>query len=203
MNTTAQTLTTVLASTLLAGCYAQVQDSSVSLTQTEICGGSSQCIGGGINLGVLSTLIPPVPINLGDSGILTESQSKQGPVTFNGNLTLNQIVLTMDPTSVAAGANFSKIQTVQAYAALNGDTCSNPSGNSNCRSIASFDSPTGPPAPGTTLVLTGDPSVNLLDVTNGGHQLSVVVNAKGNAPAGTWNASLELDMGISARASFP
>jgi hypothetical protein len=200
MKKTVTALAIVLASTAAIGCYVQVEESSASLSQTAICGATSTCIGGGVPLTLVDQFIPPISVPLGNT-LLTRSQSKQGPVTFDGTLTLQQAVFSMDQASVAAHADFSKIQTIDVWAALKNDTCAAPANNPNCVTIASYN---GSPAAGTSLVLSGDPNVNLLNVMSSGNQIWVVVRGTGTAPAPpTWNADLDLVIGISARASYP
>jgi hypothetical protein len=189
----------LLASAALTGCYAQIEDGTVSLTHQLCTAGSGNCLpGSGVPL-ALANLVPPFDIDLGDSGVLNHSETTQGPVKFKTVLALNRVVLTTD----TIGASFDQVSLVNLVAVLNGDSsCANPS---NCPVIARYDvSSDGPAA--QTLVLESD-GLNLLDVTNGSRTLSLLVKATGFAPnppvPGTWNASAEFVLSLKSRASYP
>jgi hypothetical protein len=186
-----------LALTALAGCYAQVEDTDVSYTQTQVCG-TTNCPGGNAPLTLISNFIPTFTIALGDSGVLTSSQSSQGPITFTGSVILNQAIVTM---TTPANGDFSGIRTVDLRAAIGTDNCAQLS--ATCKSIASYDFARDGAAT-QKLVLKGA-GANLLDFASGtNHQIKLSAKATGNAPAApTWNADAELDMAIKARGTFP
>ena len=186
----------LLALTTLAGCYAQIEDTDVSYVQSNVCGTPSTCLANNASLTLDSDFVPPITVNLGDSGLLTSSQSQQGPINFNGNLTLNQAVLTM-----TTAGNFNGVRSIDLRAALgDDDTCAALS--ANCKSIATYDSARDGTA-NQMLVVKGA-GVKLLDLASGRHQLTIVARATGNAPSvPTWNGDLELNMSIKTRGSFP
>ncbi len=186
----------LLALTVLAGCYAQIEDTDVAYVQSDVCGTPSTCLGNNTALTLASDFVPKITVNLGDSGLLTSSQSKQGPLTFNGSLILNQAILTM--TTPTAG-NFNGIRSIDLRAALGNDTCAALS--ANCKSIATYDS-TRDGTANQMLVVKGS-GVNLLDLTDA-HQLTIFARGTGNAPSvPSWNGNLDLNMSIKARGSFP
>ncbi len=188
----------LLALPLLAGCYAQVEDSSIILTQTQICNTAPGCAGNSTPLTLTSNFIPKILFDLGDSGLLTSSESKQGPLTFDTSFVLNKATVTMTTAS-----NFSGVRTVDLRAALSTGTGTDPCAviSPTCKSIASYDSTRDGPAT-QTLVMKGS-GVNLLDFQNAMHQVTIVARATGNAPAApTWNADLEVDVAIKSRGSF-
>jgi len=185
-----------LALTALAGCYAQVEDPDVSYSQTRVRG-SSNCPGGNAPLTLVSNFIPSFTIALGDSGVLTSSQSSQGPITFNGSVILSQATVTM----TTANADFSGIRTVDLRAAIGTDNCAQLS--ATCKSIASYDFARDGAAT-QKLILKGV-GANLLDFATGpNHEIKLSARATGNAPAAaTWNADAELHLAIKARGTFP
>jgi hypothetical protein len=186
-----------LALTALAGCYAQVEDTDVSFSQTRVCG-TTNCPGGNAPLTLTSNFIPAFTIELGNSGVLTSSQSSQGPITFNGSMLLNQAIVTM---TTPPNGDFSGVRTVDLRAAIGTDNCAQLS--ATCKSIASYDF-TRDGAATQKLVLKGS-GANLLDFASGPkNQIKLSAKATGNAPAApTWNADAELNMSIKARGSFP
>jgi len=188
----------LLASTALAGCYAEIEDGSVSYRQTNVCGTPSVCTGNGMPLSLSSVFIPPVNVNLGDSGVLTSSESKQGPITFNGSLILNKVTITV--TTPQTG-DFSGITSVDLRAALNGNNCAQI--GDNCKSVASYDSTRDGPAT-RTLVINGV-GANLLDFASGNNKtVRIIPKATGNAPAPvSWNGDIDMNTAIKARGSFP
>lgn len=185
----------LLASVTLTGCYVQVEDSNVSLTH-QLCAAGVDCLpGGGTDL-VLGDLIPPFNVDLGDSGILNNSETTEGPIKFKTELMLNQMVVTTPTT----GASFDQVAVAYLQAVLNGDTgCVTPS---NCVTIAGYDASTDGPA--DQIVVFKSSGVNLLDVTDGSHTLSLMVKANGRTPApATWTASAEFGLSLKSRASYP
>jgi hypothetical protein len=186
-----------LALTALSGCYAQVEDTDVSFVQTRVCG-NTNCPGGNAPLTLTSNFIPAFTLELGDSGVLTSSQSKQGPITFNGSILLIQAIVTM---TTPPNADFSGVRTVDLRAAIGTDNCAQLS--PTCKSIASYDFARDGAAT-QKLVLKGV-GANLLDFASGpNHQIKLSAKATGNAPAApAWNADAELNMSIKARGTFP
>ncbi len=181
----------------LAGCYAQVEDTDVAYLQSNVCGTPPTCPGNNTALNFGTVLVPPFATDLGNAGLLTSSESKQGPLTFRGGMLLNQTVVTM---TTPADGNFNGLRTVDLRAAVGNDNCAQLS--ATCRSVGSFDSGRDGVAQ-QRLVLRGT-NVNLLEIAGPSKRLTIYVRATGNAPTPpTWNADLELDLAISTRASFP
>jgi len=181
----------------LGGCYAQLEDTDVAYVQSSICGPAQGCVGNNILINPGSNFTPPIPFDLGSAGLLTNSVSKQGPITFHGGVLLNQAVVVM--TTPDSG-NFNGLRTVEVLAAVGNDNCAQVS--PKCNSLAIYDS-TRDGVAQRRLVLKGN-GVNLSDLAGPSGRLSVYVRAAGNAPAvPTWNADLELDLAIKARGGFP
>ncbi len=182
----------------LGGCYAQLEDTDVAYVRSSICGPAPGCVGNNIPINPASNFTPPIEFDLGNAGLLTNSVSKQGPITFHGGVLLNQAVVAM--TTPDSG-NFNGLRTVEVRAAASGNTnCAQIS--STCKSLAIYDSSRDGVAQ-KSLVLKGN-AVNLSDLAGPSNRLSVYVRATGNAPAvATWNADLELDLAIKARGDFP
>ncbi|HXN42038.1 MAG TPA: hypothetical protein VN918_09635 [Myxococcaceae bacterium] len=197
MNRSMISRASILALTALAGCYAQVEDTNVSYSQTRVCGAATNCPGGNAPLTLISNFIPSFTISLGDSGVLTSSQSSQGPITFNGSVILNEAIVTM----TTANADFSGIRTVDLRAAIGTDNCAQLS--ATCKSVASYDFARDGAA-NQKLILKGS-GANLLDFASGtNHDVKLSAKATGNAPAtATWNADAELSLSIKARGTFP
>ncbi len=181
----------------LAGCYAQVEDTDVAYLQSGVCDPAPGCPGNNMPLNVASNFTPPVAVDLGNAGLLTSSESKQGPITFNGGLFLNQAVVAM---TTPDNGNFNGLRTVDVRAAVGNDNCAQLS--ATCKSVASYDSSRDGVAQ-KRLVLRGT-GLNLSDLAGPSRRMTVYVRATGNAPAvPTWNADLELDLAMKARGSFP
>jgi hypothetical protein len=187
----------LLCLTALSGCYAEIEDSDVSFTETNVCG-TGNCTGNGAMLTLSSVFIPPVNVNLGDAGVFTSSHSKQGPITFDGSLVINKATVTL--TTPQTG-DFSGIRSVDLRASLNGNNCAQIS--DNCKSIATYDFTRDGPVT-RTLVIKGT-GANLLDFASGNSKtITVLAKATGNAPAPlTWNADIDMNTAIKARGSFP
>jgi hypothetical protein len=183
-----------LALTVLTGCYAQVEDTSIVLARSQICGTPPTCVGSNTPISLTSDFIPRMQIDLGHSGLLTSAQSKQGPLTFETSFILNKATISMTSAS-----DFSGVKTLDFRAVLGNDNCAIIS--ATCQSIATYDSARDGPA-GSTLVVKGS-DVNLLDFQNANNQVTVVGRGTGNAPAApTWQADVEMDIAIKGRGSF-
>jgi hypothetical protein len=182
---------------LVAGCYAQVDDSSVSLTQNLCTPASSRCLPGASAPLALADLVPPFDVNLGNSTLLSSGSTSAGPVTLTSNLTVNQAVFTV--LAPIPGADFSGVSHVELRAVLNGDTSCTTA--ADCVVLAVYDRGSGAAA-GETLTLAGT-GVNLLTFASGSNEIQFVVRANGTAPTPTlWSASATLDMALSARGTF-
>jgi len=191
-------LSALLALTL-AGCYAQVDDQSVSLIHDFCTPATNPCIPGASVDVSLASLVPSqdLTVDLGSSDLLSTGTTKAGPITLTSSLVVNKAVFSiLGP----AGADFSQVTFVELLAVTNNDDACTVA--SDCTTIANYDATTDGPA-GTTIVLKGT-GVSVIGLAGNSHQLSLKVNAKGYAPAPTlWAGSLDLDMGLSARGDYP
>jgi hypothetical protein len=182
---------------VLSGCYVQFEDTDVSYRKESVCGTPSSCPSHSQALTFASHFMPMVPVELGNSGLLTNSESKQGPVTFNGSMLVNQLVLTM---TTPADGSFSGLRAVELRAAIGKDTCAQLS--ATCPSLASYDSARDGVAD-KKLVLKGS-GANLLDIAGPEKRLALLMRAVGNAPASpSWNGDLELSVLVKSRGGFP
>jgi len=184
------------------GCYAQLDNSSITMTHS-LCSGGSNCIPGGpgvplsvIQIGGQNTFNVP----FGDQPLLQHANSL-GPVSVNSSLLLNDAAFVMK----TAGASFSGVDSITLLAALQppatpgADPCATAS---NCVAIASYDK-TRDGAADQQLVLKGNGAdlLNYINATT--HDLIVQIQASGFAPNTSWNADVAMDMALTARANFP
>jgi len=103
-------------------------------------------------------------------------------------------VLTITPPSTA---NFDGLDSV-TLAVQSGSTTT---------TIATYTKDPAAQSPITTLVLRGDPNVELLDFTTpgstGGKQLTVTVSATGTLPTSNWTADVDMDLHLKVTAGWP
>jgi len=195
-NVFSRRLCVIALSTALTGCYAQVEDSSVSFVHSNVGNCSPEdtpCIPGLPPVAALSDLVPHFTVDIGDLGPLTNSQSKQGPVTFNTSLILNQALISM----VNSGsASFDGINELQLLAAPAGTSTCSPG---TCVLVAQYTRD----AVGVTQLALAGHGANLLDIMGQTHQLEVFLKFTGTPPTVNWNASLDLDLAIKTRANLP
>ena len=191
---------------LLGGCFAQIEDSSVSLTQPLCPTATSNCIpGAGQPLSVIrANGTNTVTIPLGDQNFF-KPETSLGPTKLVSKLVLNQATLDM----LTAGSDFSGVTEMTILSAPrestgpSDDPCA--PGSPPCTVLASYLQ-TGPPA-GQQLILKGAGAdvISLIDQTK--HQLVIQVRGKGSAPGSIasplWNANLTVDMALKARVTFP
>ncbi len=196
----------VLLPLLLAGCFAQIEDSSVSLTQPLCPSATSNCIpGAGQPLSVIrANGTNTVTVPLGDQNFF-KPETSLGPTKLVSKLVLNQATLDM----LTAGSDFSGVTEMTILSAPrestgpSDDPCA--PGSPPCTILASFIQ-AGAPA-GQQLILKGAGAdvIALIDQTK--HQLVIQVRAKGSAPGSVsapfWNANLTVDMALRARVNFP
>jgi len=186
----------------LLGCFAQLENPSITMTHS-LCTGGSNCIPGGpgvplsvIQIGGSNSFT----IGFGDQPLLKPSNSL-GPATMNSSLLLNDAAFQMTTT----GADFSQVQTVNLMAAINppnpagSDPCATPS---NCVAIASYNQSTDGVAT-QRLVLRGNGSDLLTYINATTHDLIIQIQATGFAPNTAWNADVSMDMAMKSRANFP
>lgn len=190
----------------LSGCYAQIEDSSVSITRPICDPATPNCIpGGGVPLNFIqasgrNTLKVP----LGNQDFI-KPQLAVGPTKLTSHLVLNQAVVDMK----TAGADFKGITQATIFSAprestgTNDDPCA---ASTVCPMLASYDQATGGVADQQLVMKgTGTDLIPLIDQVN--HQLIIEVRAKGNGPGGPailqWGANITFDMGLSARVNYP
>lgn len=192
---------------LLAGCFAQIEDSSVSLTQPLCPSSTSNCIpGAGQPFSVVKANgTNTVTVPLGDQNFF-KPQTDLGPTKLVSKLVLNQATLDM----LTAGSDFSGITEMTILSAPrestgpSDDPCA--AGSPPCPVLASYVRGGGPAA-GQQLILKGAGAdvIALIDQTK--HQLVIEVQGKGAAPGSLaspfWNANLTVDMALKARVNFP
>jgi len=192
---------------LLAGCFAQIEDSSVSLTQPLCSSATSDCIpGAGQPLSVVrANGTNTVTVPLGDQNFF-KPETSLGPTKLVSKLVLNQATLDI----LTAGSDFSGVTEMTILSAPrestgpSDDPCA-PGSSPSCTTLASYTQ-AGSPA-GKQLILKGAGAdvISLIDQTK--HQLVIQVRGKGSAPgsisAPLWNANLTVDLALKARVNFP
>ncbi len=195
----------LLLATLL-GCYAQVEDGSISITHTLCTPRNSNCIPGAGPLAIIQVNGENTfTANFGDQPLLKPSTSL-GPTTLTTVLILNQATITM----ITQGVDLSGIQSATLYAVhpgvCTGTTCAtiDPCATtSNCTVVATYTQPNPPPAQVPEVVLKGSAKdlVPLIDQAT--HSLTMEIAISGSAPSNPWNADVAMDMSLKSRASFP
>jgi hypothetical protein len=179
----------------LAGCYAEVEDQSVSITRA-CTPTTTDCTFQGVPT-ALQALLPlslssgsaDFGVDLGDSDFL-RPEKELGPLLVHGVLAVNQVVV-----ATQDGVALDGIETLQVTL-LEHAGC-----DASCQStpVATYHRPAaGPPDP-TRLVLTGNPDANLLQY---GSKLAVRLEASGRVPAVSWKVDLTIDGRFKARADW-
>jgi hypothetical protein len=193
----------LLAALLLAGCFAQLEAQSVTVSR-PLCNGAPCVPGGGANLNAAlqASGYNTIKVSFGDQPLLKSSTSV-GPATVSTSLLLNQAQF--DITS--AGGNFQQVTSLTLLAAPRMSTGSgdDPCAGATpaCPTLAAYSQATDGTA-NQTLVLkgTGSDLVALIDSTT--HELIVEITASGNAPGtALWDADVSMDMALKSRANIP
>jgi len=186
----------------LLGCFVQVENPNLALTQS-LCSGGSNCVPG---FGAPLNLIQvngqnSFTVDFGDQPLLKPS-SDLGPAKLNSSLLLNGGAFDMR----TAGADFSGVSSINVLAALQppstpgADPCQPAS---NCTVIATYNSATDGAA-NQHLALKGNGSDLLTFINATTHQLILQIQAQGTAPSPpAWNADVSMDMALTSRAKFP
>src|SRR5882672_7380441 len=193
----------LLAALLVAGCFAQLEDQSVTVTR-PLCNGAPCVPGGGANLNAAlqASGYNTFKISFGDQPLLTSSTSV-GPATVTTSLLLNQAQFNM----TTAGGNFQQVKSFTLLAAPamssggNPDPCAPPA--PTCPTLATYTQATDGTA-NQTLVLkgTGADLIPLINATT--HELIIEITATGQAPSpAVWDANASMDMALKARANLP
>jgi|GraSoiStandDraft_52_1057288.scaffolds.fasta_scaffold191516_1 hypothetical protein len=189
----------------LLGCFAQLEDQSVTIKHS-LCGASGpDCVpGSGASLTIVQVSgSNTFTVNFGDQPLFKPSTAL-GPATLNTSLLINQAAF--DMTTTGSGADFSGVNTAQVLAAPRqstgpgDDPCATPA---NCPVLAAYNKATDGAAT-RHLALKGNGSdiVKLIDQTT--HQIIIEITASGTAPTpALWNADVSMDMGLNSRANFP
>ena len=189
----------------LLGCFAQLEDQSVTIKHS-LCGASGpDCVpGSGASLTIVQVSgSNTFTVNFGDQPLFKPSTAL-GPATLNTSLLINQAAF--DMTTTGSGADFSGVNTAQVLAAPRqstgpgDDPCAAPA---NCPVLAIYNKATDGAAT-RHLALKGNGSdiVKLIDQTT--HQIIIEITASGTAPTpALWNADVSMDMGLNSRANFP
>ena len=197
----------IVAGLALAGCFAQFEDASVTVTRPICDAATPDCIVGG---GVAFSKVQAAGRNtfkvpLGDQSLF-KPKTTLGPTTLTTKLLVNQVFLDM----TTAGDDFkgvTKFSLVVAPRESTGpgdDPCATAS--PTCPVLATYDSAQQGQAD-RHLVLKGSgvDAINLID--QGNHQLIVEILAVGTAPGSLsspfWGANISVDMSLTARANFP
>jgi hypothetical protein len=193
-----------LLAAVLTGCFAQLEDQSVTLSR-PLCNGAP-CVPG--NSASLNTVLQAsgyntIKVSFGDQPLLKSSTSI-GPATVTTSLVLNQAQMNLKP----AGGNFSQVNSLSLLAAprmSNGTPGDDPCAGAipACPTLAVYTQATDGIA-NQSIVLKGNGSdlVALIDATT--HELIIEIRATGNAPSDTvWDADVAMDMALKARANIP
>jgi hypothetical protein len=188
--------------TPLMGCYAQLENPSVTMTH-PLCPAGTDCVPGGssslsvIQVSGTNTFV----VDFGDQPLL-QSSSEIGPATVKTSLILNQALFDM----TTSGADFTGVNTIQLLSAPRestgpgDDPCAPPT---SCPILAAYDSSTDGTA-NQRIVLRGNGSdlISLIDPTT--HRLVIEIQASGQAPSPPlWSADVSMDMALTSRADFP
>lgn len=187
----------------LLGCFAQLEDQSVTIKHS-LCGASGpDCVpGNGASLTIVQVSgSNTFTVNFGDQPLLKPSTAL-GPATLNTSLLVNQAAFDM----ITAGADFSGVNTAQVLraprqsAGPGDDPCA---GTANCPVLATYDKATdGAATRHLALKGIGSDIVKLIDPTT--HQIIIEIIASGTAPSpALWNADVSMDMGLNSRVNFP
>ena len=196
----------LLVALALAGCYAQLEEPSVSVTRPICDAATPNCIvGAGLPLDTIQASgRNTFKIPLGNQDLF-KPETALGPTKLTSHLILNQAVLVMTTDGVDFNG-FIEAQVLSAPQEATStipDPCAAPT---VCRVLAKFDRQTQGPAD-RRLVLkgTGTDLIPLIDQVN--HQVIIEIHVKGTAPGSAaipqWGADITIDMGLSARANYP
>jgi hypothetical protein len=191
-----------LLAALLTGCFAQLEDRSVTISR-PLCSGAP-CVPGGsgvdLNTALRASGYNTVRLSFGDQPLLKSSTSV-GPATLSTSLVLNHAQFAMK-----TAGDFSQVQSLTLLAAKamssgGNDPCLG--ATPACPTLATYTQATDGIAT-QTLVLkgTGIDLIPLIDPTT--HDLIIEIRATGNAPGtAVWDADASMDMYFKSRANIP
>src|SRR3954468_2984618 len=119
----------------LLGCYAEVDNPSISLSH-NLCGGTTNCMPGGVPLSLIQISGQNTfSVDFGDQPLLQPSTGL-GPATLKTSLILNGASVQLQSS---ASGNFNQVTRISLLNAPSATTDCSASGN-NCTLLADFDS---------------------------------------------------------------
>ncbi len=193
-----------LLAALLTGCFAQLEDQSVSVSR-PLCNGAP-CVPGNsasLNAVLQASGYNTIKVSFGDQPLLKSSTSV-GPATVTTSLVLNQAQLNLK----TAGGNFSQVNSLTLLAAprmSNGTPGDDPCAGASpaCPTLAVYSQATDGIA-NQSIVLKGNGSDLVAHIDSTTHELIIEIQATGNAPSNTtWDADVSMDMALKSRANIP
>jgi hypothetical protein len=180
----------------LLGCYAEVDNPSISLSH-NLCGGTTNCMPGGVPLSLIQISGQNTfSVDFGDQPLLQPSTGL-GPATLKTSLILNGASVQLQSS---ASGNFNQVTRISLLNAPSATTDCSASGN-NCTLLADFDSTRDGQA-NQTITLRGA-NVDLINFISAAHSINLQLQAAGNGPGSAWNAEVSMDMALTSRANFP
>ena len=208
MRTATNIAPAVLLALALSGCFAEVEDQSITYThQIPVCDdgtNANDCTFQGVQASPLELIVfnlrggsTQFTVDLGDQDFLKPKQ-EAGPVTLESTLTLNRATLTMSDEST--GASFEGIDELRLHQLAEGTNCGvGPCIAPSCQEIATYDRARDGQA--TTEVTLRGSSLNMIELLQGG-QLILCVVGRGTPPSVDWSADATLDMAVKLHGSF-
>ncbi len=190
-----------LLAALLTGCFAQLEDQSVTISR-PLCNGAPCVPGGGANLNTAlqASGYNTFRISFGDQPLLKSSTSV-GPATVTTSLLLNQAQFDM----TTAGGNFQQVSSLTLLAAprMSAGSGDDPCATATCPTLAVYTQATDGTA-NQTVVLKGN-GVDLIPLINATtFELIIEITATGQAPSpALWDANASMGMALKARANIP
>jgi hypothetical protein len=190
-----------LLAVLLAGCFAQLEDRSVSISR-PLCSGAP-CVPGSsanLNTALQASGYNTFKVSFGDQPLLKSSTSV-GPTTVSTSLVVNQAQFAMK-----TAGDFSAVQSLTLLAAPSmsvsgNDPCA--AATPACPTLAAYTQATDGTAMQTVVLKgTGIDLIPLINATT--HELIIEIRATGNAPStALWDADASMDMALKSRANLP
>ena len=201
MRTATNIAPAVLLALALSGCFAEVEDQSITYTHQIPDDGQ---MFEGVQASPLELIVfnlrggsTQFTVDLGDQDFLKPKQ-EAGPVTLESTLILNRATLTM--TNESAGASFEGIDELKLHQLAEGTNCSaGPCAAPSCQEVATYDRARDGQA--TTEVTLRGSSLNMIELLQGG-QLILCVVGRGTPPSVDWSADATLDMAVKLHGSF-
>jgi hypothetical protein len=181
----------------LLGCYAQVENPSITLSH-NLCGGTSNCMPGALPLGLIQISGQNTfTLDFGDQPLLSPSTAV-GPATLKTSLILNGAAIQLQN---AASGNFNQVTKISLLNAPSASTDCSASG-SNCTLLADFDSTRDGQA-NQTINLRSAHLDLIAFISTLSHSMNLQLQATGTGPTNAWNAEVSIDMALTSRANLP